>query len=262
MIKENKEYFLYIIGIILLTITSILILSFLVNSNDKNCEFFGLQCFFENLMRKEKIYSKEPEMKIDTNKDYYAVISTSEGDIVIDLFEKEAPHTVNNFVFLANEKYYDGVKIHRVIRDFLIQTGDRNTLDKDKENDGKGNPGYTFKDEINWESLEFSNAKREQLTRLGFSSIEGITSRHLGQKSVAMANSGPNTNGSQFFIVTAESDDPKVIKLDGQHTVFGIVVEGWNVVEKIQSVEVDNPNSDSPRPVADIVIKSVKIEVK
>ena len=137
-----------------------------------------------------------------------AVIETNKGDIKLELYVNDAPKTVENFVKLSNESFYDGIKFHRVIADFMIQTGDPFSKDDDPANDGTGGPGYSFEDEINFHKVEVG--------------------------SLAMANSGPNTNGSQFFIVT-EKPQPH---LDGKHTVFGKVVEGMDVVRSIEQGDV------------------------
>jgi cyclophilin family peptidyl-prolyl cis-trans isomerase len=264
MVKENKDFFMYILGIVVLFVATLVIFGYIIPSGSgsgRECGFLGINCFINKTFRNEKTYSKPSEMTIDTNKDYRAVVKTNKGDFEIDLYEKDAPVTVNNFVFLANEKYFDNVKFHRVIRGMLVQTGDRNTLNSDKSDDGKGGPGYTLADEINWESLDFSEAKIQQLTTLGFTDDKSVTSQHLDFQSVAMANSGPNTNGSQFFIVTAMSDDPTIKGLEGRHTVFGKVVSGWEVIDTIQNTSVDDPTSNSPRPLEDIVIMTVEIKV-
>ena len=160
----------------------------------------------------------QPEMKIDVNKKYQAKFSTNYGDFTISLFAKETPITVNNFVTLSRNKFYDGLVFHRVIEDFMIQGGD-------PKGNGTGGPGYTFQDETSPKKL-----------------VKG---------SLAMANAGPNTNGSQFFIVTA-TETPW---LDGKHTNFGEVVSGLDVVEKIGKVET----GANDRPVKDVVINSIEI---
>jgi peptidyl-prolyl cis-trans isomerase B (cyclophilin B) len=137
-------------------------------------------------------------MSIDTNKRYTATFDTSRGKIVVELFPKEAPNTVNNFVFLARDKFYDGTKFHRVIADFMIQGGD-------PEGTGRGGPGYKFADETQ------GNPHRHEV---------GVLS---------MANAGPNTNGSQFFITHVATP-----WLDGKHTVFGKVVSGQDVVNAVK----------------------------
>ena len=134
-----------------------------------------------------KQYPSPPAMSIDANKKYAATIDTSRGTIKVDLFPKEAPKTVNNFVFLARDKFYDGTKFHRVIPDFMIQGGD-------PEGTGRGGPGYKFGDEVG----------------------PGKPRHKAG--SLSMANAGPSTNGSQFFITHVVTD-----WLDGKHTVFGQV---------------------------------------
>lgn len=153
-----------------------------------------------------------------------AVIKTNQGDIKVEFYNQESPVTVNNFLKLADEKFYDDTKFHRVIKDFMIQGGDPNSKDDDWSNDGMGGPGYTFKDEFNKHPL-----------------VNG---------SLAMANSGPNTNGSQFFIVTAAATP----WLDGKHTNFGEVTEGMDVVNKITQVKVN----ENDHPTEDVTILGVE----
>ena len=166
----------------------------------------------------------------------YALINTSEGAIVCRLFEKDAPKTVANFVDLAEDKrdwthpstgkkskdrLYDGTIFHRVIPSFMIQGGD-------PMGSGMGGPGYKFEDETKGSSHRFDKPGK-----------------------LAMANSGPNTNGSQFFITVAPTE-----WLTGKHTIFGEVVEGYDVVEKISAV----PRGGQDRPKKDVVLQSVTIE--
>ncbi len=147
-------------------------------------------------------WSSAPAMSIDPNKQYAATIETSKGTIVIDLAANYAPKTVNNFVFLANNGFYDGLKFHRVISNFMIQGGDPTGT-------GAGGPGYKFEDEVRNNPLKHET---------------GVLS---------MANAGPNTNGSQFFIT--HSPQPH---LNGKHTVFGKVREGQDVVNAIRQGDV------------------------
>ena len=147
-----------------------------------------------------------------------ATIHTSMGDIELELFDEDAPKTVENFTKLAGDGFYDGLVFHRVIPDFMIQGGC-------PTGDGTGGPGYTFEDEFN--------------------------EHKIARGALAMANSGPNTNGSQFFIVTADSAP----WLDGKHTVFGRVIAGMEVVDAIS--EVDRDARDRPRQ--DITIERVEL---
>lgn len=145
-----------------------------------------------------KQWTTPPAMQIDPKKSYTATIETARGNIVIELYPQNAPKTVNNFVFLAKEGFYDGVLFHRVIKDFMIQGGDPTGT-------GRGGPGYKFEDETKGNPLKHGT---------GF---------------LSMANAGPNTNGSQFFITHAPQPH-----LDGKHTVFGKVIEGQSVVDAIK----------------------------
>jgi peptidyl-prolyl cis-trans isomerase B (cyclophilin B) len=149
-----------------------------------------------------KQYSKPPEMQIDPKKKYTATIKTNRGDIVVDLFADKTPRTVNNFVFLAKDGFYNGVKFHRVIPDFMVQTGE-------PMGTGSGGPGYRFADEFHPEL------------------------RHSGPGVLSMANAGPGTNGSQFFITHVRTE-----WLDDRHSVFGQVSEGQDVVNAIRQGDV------------------------
>ncbi|MCK5459659.1 peptidylprolyl isomerase [Candidatus Parcubacteria bacterium] len=174
----------------------------------------------QNSNQKDKAQSE------DLVKEYSLVIlKTNFGDIKISLYGEESPITVNNFLTLAEKGFYDNTKFHRVIKDFMIQGGDPNSKDNDWSNDGAGGPGYKFDDEIN--------------------------SHKLVRGSLAMANSGPNTNGSQFFIVTAET----TAYLDGKHTNFGYVSEGMDIVKKIESVE----KNENDHPIVDVTINKIEL---
>ena len=165
-----------------------------------------------------------PAMQIDPAKTYAATLKTSEGVIVIHLSAKATPITVNNFVSLARSGFYDGTVFHRVIKDFMIQGGD-------PKGNGTGGPGYQFDDE----------------------SFEGEYTRGT----VAMANAGPNTNGSQFFIMHADYALPK------NYVIFGSVSSGIDVVDKIAEANVTSGMSGEPStPVVPVRVESVKIEEK
>ena len=163
-------------------------------------------------------FSGAPSMGIDTSKRYTATMDTSLGTIVIALDAINAPKTVNNFVFLAAHHYYDGVVFHRIINGFMCQGGDPTGT-------GRGGPGYRFDDE-----------PVKQRYQIG---------------SVAMANAGPNTNGSQFFLISGQQG----ASLPPQYALFGKVVKGLEIVDAMQKVATDR----NDRPVEDVVIQSVTI---
>ncbi len=198
---------------------------------------------------------KKPEFTIDTKINYLARLYTNYGLVTIDLYESSAPQNVNSFVHLANSGYFNATKFHRLIPDFLLQGGDRNTIDQDLSNDGKGRPNYLIDDEVNWDSLDLPQSQRNKLQNAGFSSKGGLESKPLERFSVAMANSGPNTNGSQFFIVLADLDDPRLSDFQGFFTVIGKVTGGTDVLDAISQVSVDG----SSRPSKDIVIDKAEI---
>ncbi len=142
----------------------------------------------------QKQWTKTPEFKLDLHKKYSAILKTDLGDIEVALFADKAPNTVNNFVFLAREGYYDNTIFHRVIKDFMAQAGDPTGT-------GRGGPGYSFRDEF------------------------GVSLKHSKPGILSMANAGPNTNGSQFFITHVPTP-----WLDGKHAIFGEVVNGLDVL--------------------------------
>ena len=172
---------------------------------------------------------KEKPVDTTSDKNPVATIETAKGNIVFELLPKAAPKTVANFIKLANEGFYNGVTFHRVVDDFVIQGGDPLSKNKTATNVGTGGPGYKFDDEISAKALGLSDTLIQQLQIKGYKFDDSLPSVHIKVGSVAMANSGPNTNGSQFFIVTTK-DQPQ---LDGQYTAFGQVKEGMDVALKI-----------------------------
>ena len=164
-------------------------------------------------------YSSPPAMALETASDYFAEFRTNYGNFRVDLLETETPVTVNNFVFLARQGYYDGLTFHRVIENFMIQGGDPTGT-------GAGGPGYKFQDEI----------------------VAGLVFDSPGK--LAMANAGPGTNGSQFFVTTVPTPH-----LNGAHTIFGVVVDGQAVVDAISRVTTDARN----RPLQQALIESIDI---
>lgn len=194
--------------------------------------------------------------------DYFAIFETNLGTFEVDLAENNAPNSVKNFSFLANNNYYNDTSFHRYLPNLLIQGGSRNTLNSDPEDDRYGGPGYVIDDEINWDSLGFSQDKKNSLAEEGYSSKEDLESLPMDKHTIAWASNAPNSNGSQFFIVLGSKDDPKIQNLEGRHTVFGKVVKGTEVVDKIANLQVNLDNLDEPRPAADVIVKSIKIEIR
>jgi len=171
-------------------------------------------------------WSSPPPMSINPDKDYTAVIDTTAGRFTIKLLPKDAPLAVNNFVFLARQGFYNGVKIHRIIKNFVIQTGD-------PVGNGTGGPGYRFNDEK--------------------------VTRDYKPGTVAMANAGPNTNGSQFFICLADLST----RLPKNYTIFGEVIDGMDVVLKLGDTPVTRSvTGEMSVPTVDVRIGSVTIQEK
>lgn len=175
-----------------------------------------------DVLSNNKVYDSMPEMNIDISKKYTAVIKTSMGDMSVDFFTEDAPMTVNNFINLSRDGYYDNVIFHRVISGFMIQGGDPSGTGHGEM--GKY-PGYKFEDELN-------------------------NQRSYEKGILAMANAGPDTNGSQFFIMHVDYPLPY------QYTIFGFVNDGLDIIDKIASVET----GDGDKPVNDVVIETVEIK--
>jgi len=175
-----------------------------------------------DVLSNNKVYDSMPEMNIDISKKYSAVIKTSMGDMSIEFFTEDAPLTVNNFINLSRDGYYDNVIFHRVISGFMIQGGDPSGTGHGEM--GKF-PGYKFEDELN-------------------------NQRSYDKGILAMANAGPDTNGSQFFIMHVDYPLPY------QYTIFGFVTEGLEVIDKIASVET----GDGDKPINDVVIETIEVK--
>ena len=172
-----------------------------------------------------KQYSAPPAMVIDPSKHYTATINTTKGTMKAELYANEAPLTVNNFVFLSRDGFYNGIKFHRIIKGFMVQTGD-------PRGDGTGGPGYEFKDEP--------------------------VTRDYTRGTLAMANAGPNTNGSQFFIV--QQDSPGLQK---NYTIFGKLTEGFETLDAIANTPVGpDANGETSAPQEDVHITSITIDEK
>jgi len=170
-----------------------------------------------------KQYLAPPPLTIDAAKTYTATLFTNKGELVLDLFASESTMTVNNFVFLAREGFYDGVTFHRIMKDFMVQGGD-------PSGNGSGGPGYRFADEP--------------------------VTRPYTKGTLAMANAGPDTNGSQFFIVHAANPD-----LRSSYTIFGEVASGIDVLDAIASTRVGlTPHGEASVPLEQIIIESIEIE--
>jgi len=211
-IKDNKKILLLSFGLLAVAILGLIL-------TDK-----GITMPEENLVQNNntlKTYS-QPEQVLEEDIDYGAVIKTSMGDIEIDLFENETPITVNSFLFLTKEKFYNGLTFHRIVKDFVIQGGDPDGI-------GTGGPGYQIPDEI--------------------------TDRGYKAYTLGMANAGPDTNGSQFFITTGQISPQSIEALNGSYTIFGEVTKGFAVVDSIERVETDATD----KPVNPVVIESIQI---
>lgn len=217
MLDEHKKTLA-----LMAAVTVVLLVAFWSSAGGGTLDFLG---FLTGRVQQEGQISK-PRMTINSKKDYKAIIKTDKGEIRIDLFEKDASITVNNFVYLANENYFDGSLFHRVIQGFIIQGGV-------PAGEISGGPGYTM-------DLEENN--------------------HLMEKGIiATATDDSKQSGSQFFIITKESQP----HLQGENTVFGRVIEGMDVVSRIENVSVkDNGAGEESLPVNDVVIDDIEIIIE
>lgn len=214
---DNKV--LLIVGILTLIILGVGVYAFAEkpakdNSSDVTSEIISSS-------EENKTYSSAPAMQIDQNKKYTAIMETSKGTMTFELFASENPITVNNFVFLAKDGFYDGISFHRIMKDFMIQSGD-------PKGDGTGGPGYKFDD-------------------------EAIT-RDYERGTLAMANSGVNTNGSQFFIMHKDNPLPK------NYVIFGKLTDSFETLDLISNTEVkDNGYGEMSKPLEQITISHIEI---
>ncbi len=216
-LKKNWEWYLLVLGMFVLVASFV----FYGSPNGKQLAKVSPTPATNQTPTAKPTWTTPPAMTINANKTYIATMMTNKGPIKLELFAKKSPKTVNNFVFLAKQKFYDGLIFHRVIQNFMIQGGDPTGT-------GSGGPGYKFEDEFNNEKI-----------------VKG---------SLAMANSGANTNGSQFFIVTEQAQP----HLDGKHTNFGKVIEGMDTVTAIAGVKVGAQD----KPEEPVIITSITIEEK
>jgi cyclophilin family peptidyl-prolyl cis-trans isomerase len=212
----NPSAILYIILLVIITV----LIGFATESKPTNN--YTINNKTEDITEPINNLNKENIM----NNNQIVTLETSLGNIVIELLTDKAPKTVENFLRLAKNEFYDNTKFHRVIKGFMIQGGDPYTKGDDASVYGTGGPGYKFADEKNDEPM-----------------VRGV---------LAMANSGPNTNGSQFFIVTA-SETPW---LTGKHTIFGMVVSGMDVVDKIEN----SRTNENDLPIVSVVLNKVAVK--
>ena len=212
VVKDNKKILLLAVGLLVACVLGLYL--------TKDGGLLSMNQNISDLTSTKKFSA--PEQVMQSGVDYKAVLKTSVGDITIDLLEKETPVTVNSFLFLVENHYYEDMIFHRVIKDFVIQTGDPTGT-------GTGGPGYYIDNEI--------------------------TDRKYGKYVVGMANAGADTNGSQFFITSGNIATENSSYMDGKYTIFGIVTKGFAVVDSIEKVETDK----NDKPVNDVKLVSVQI---
>lgn len=212
VIKDNKKILLLSVGLLVACVVGLYL--------TKEGGLLSMNTNISDLTDTKKFSA--PEQVMEEGVDYKAILKTSVGDITIDLLEKETPVTVNSFLFLTQNHYYEDMIFHRVIKDFVIQTGDPTGT-------GSGGPGYYIDNEI--------------------------TDRKYAKYVVGMANAGADTNGSQFFITSGNIATANAQYMDGKYTIFGVVESGFAVVDSIEKVETDGDD----KPINDVSLDSVQI---
>ncbi len=212
IVKDNKKILLLSGGLLLACILGLYL--------TKDGGLLSMNSNLSNLTQ-QKTFSSPTEV-MENGVDYSVILKTSVGDITIDLLEKETPITVNSFLFLTQNHYYEDMIFHRVIKNFVIQTGDPTGT-------GTGGPGYYIDNEI--------------------------TDRKYTKYVVGMANAGADTNGSQFFITSGNIADADAQYMDGKYTIFGVVTAGFSVVDSIEKVSTDSED----KPINDVTLDSVQI---
>ena len=211
IIKDNKKILLLAVGLLTVAVAGLILTK------------EGMIMPDEDLVQTPQTTSyNQPGDVLEKEIEYGALIKTSMGDIRVDLLEKETPLTVNSFLFLTKERFFDNLIFHRVVKDFVIQGGD-------PKGNGTGGPGYQVKNEI--------------------------TERKYEPYMLGMANSGPDTNGSQFFITTGNVSPESLQALNGNYTIFGKVTSGFAVIDAIERVETDY----NDKPINPVVIESIQI---
>jgi cyclophilin family peptidyl-prolyl cis-trans isomerase len=213
-IKDNKKILLLAFGLLAVAVVGLILTREGAIMQDNST-------LIQTPQQQTQTYA-QPEQVLQQGVNYGAIIRTSMGDIEIDLFQDETPQTVNSFLFLTRERFFDGLVFHRVIQDFVIQGGD-------PRGDGTGGPGYQIADEI--------------------------TERKYEAYTLGMANSGPDTNGSQFFITSGNIPAQSIEALNGNYTIFGKVTKGFAVVDSIERVQTD----EMDKPINPVVIEAIQI---
>jgi cyclophilin family peptidyl-prolyl cis-trans isomerase len=252
MFKEENQIFLYLVGI--LVFFGIFIV---VGQNLNVTKILSLGRIFNN---PDDLFDSAPTHALEIDKNYIAIFNTSKGSFTVNLYEDSAPNNVNNFVYLSNNKYYEGTKFHRLVPHVLVQGGDRNTLDTDPDNDGRGRAGYVLNDEINLSLLPLSQEQKDTLVRDGLKENATVVTPPSKQYMLFMANDGFDTVSTQFFITLADSSNNIHSYFNGKFTPIGEVTEGAGTLSSINSVPVDDPTSDFAKPTENIVLQNIVIQ--
>jgi cyclophilin family peptidyl-prolyl cis-trans isomerase len=242
MIKQDNIIWIYLVGLIIMFIVLFL---------------GGNQVISSLGFNTSQYYTSGKRFNKDIN--YLAKMYTNYGVLEFDLYEQNSPENVKNFISLSRNSYYSQTKFHRLLRDLLIQGGDRNSINDDPSDDGKGSPPRIVKDEVNWESLNLSSDKINQLKSEGYRNNSSLQSIPIKKYSLVIASYGPNTNGSQFFIVTNDSNSTALQDMLGRFTTIGEVIAGFEIINQLNNIPVSTNQTETPRPINDIVIERVEI---
>ena len=195
--------------------------------------------------------------QLDLTKNYYAKLTTSRGVFTLDLFERNAPNTVANFINLANSGYYNESEFYRLIPGVMLQGGSNTSKNPSDKDPTISNPGYVIPDEINWDSLDYDEDLRLVLRSEGYSSARKVASKDIDKYMVAMASPEANSAGSQFVIILNSLTNPRVNSMRGHATVFAQVVDSTNIIDEMANLPIQNE-----RLIEKVIIQKVEIFTK
>lgn len=259
MFKEQGGFWLYFAGLIVMFLLLFYVAEVLTGKASlglgKSATPVPTRIVTTNAPGKSSTPVNYTDLKtFDITKNYYAEITTNLGVLKVDLYERNAPNTVANFINLTNTAYYNGTKFYKLTPGVAVQGGS-------KDNSVNGNPGYTIPDEINWDSLDYNEDLRLQLRAAGYTSARRIASVDLDKYELVTVNPKPNSAGSQFMILLSGKENSTVLSMRGKVTVFGKIIDDTSVIEKIAVLNV-NTNGAFSKPQNDLTISEIKIYIK
>jgi peptidyl-prolyl cis-trans isomerase B (cyclophilin B) len=260
MFKQEGSFWLYYVGIIIMFLVLFYIAEYMINAGRPTAITTGSGSATTTTSATPRVTLNSTQSQggnmvtYSSSSLYTAEFATSLGVFNVTLFAKNAPNTVANFIDLANSGFFNNSKLYKVIPYSYAQGGSPN-------NQPNGGPGYTIPDENDWDSLDYNEDLRVELRQQGYQSTKRLASVDISKYVLAMADPYPNSSGSQFYIILSDQINPVVKALKGKAMVFGRVSDNYSILDEIATSEV-NMSGGYPKPIQDIVIKSIKIYVK